>query len=103
MSEPTASDNLDTLANGDGKWGRWRAIQAWELTIEMPLVVLAVVIEIALGNQFVVDSITKLQPVIDIYLMGRYAVLGVHVWKGSQERQLAMQYREDTPTNSRED
>lgn len=95
----TGPDALAILAGGDGWWGRWRTVQAWELTIEMPLVVAAIVVEVALGNAFVVDAVVKLQPVLDIYLMARYAVLGVHVWKGSQERQLAIQ----SSTNSRQD
>ncbi len=85
--------DLDTISTGDGWWGKWRGVQAWELTFEIPIIVGFLVFEIAMANQFVVEALVKLEPLINIYLIARYAVLGVHVWKGSQERQLAMAER----------
>ena len=91
MADSDATDDLiDQQALGDGWWGKWRAVQAWELTVEMPVVVVGVMVSIGMGNQFVVKSLVDLTPIITFYLTGRFAVLGVHVWKGSQEKQLAM-------------
>jgi hypothetical protein len=83
-------DPIAREAAGDGWWGRWRAVQAWELTFETPIVVACVIWRVMEGDTFIVDAMTKLTPVITFYLTARYAVLGVHVWRGSQERQLAM-------------
>jgi hypothetical protein len=90
-------DGVTKLAAGDGLWGRWRTIQAWELTFEFFVGFVTLIISIILDHQYVVDAMVKLQSLVDIYLIGRLAVLGVHVWKGSQERQLAIQYNEDPP------
>lgn len=91
MADSNAQDDIiDQQAIGDGWWGKWRAVQAWELTFEMPLVVGGVMYSIAMGNQFIVKALVDLTPIITFYLTGRFAILGVHVWKGSQEKQLAM-------------
>ena len=92
-NDDATDDLLDQQATGDGWWGRWRAVQAWELTIEMPLVVAGTMFSVAMGHQFVVKALVDLTPIITFYLTGRFAVLGVHVWKGSQERQHAMSER----------
>ena len=81
---------IDTIVGGDGWWGKWRAVQAWELTIETPLAAGLVMYSLMMGNKFVVDGLVALTPIITFYLTARYAVVGVHVWKGSQERQMAI-------------
>ena len=83
-------DPIDMIVGGDGLWGKWRAIQAWELTIETPLAAALVMYSLMSGNKFVVDGLVALTPIITFYLTARYAVVGVHVWKGSQERQMAI-------------
>lgn len=90
---------LDDAATGEGWWGRWRQVQAWELTFETPILVGLITWQVIQGNKFVVDALSTLLPIINIYLMARYAVLGVHVYRGSMERQFALKER----TSSRED
>jgi hypothetical protein len=89
------SEALDNIATGDGWWGKWRVVQAWELTIEIPIVVAATVYRIAMADQFVVDALVKLEPLINIYLIARFSVLGIHLWQGSRERQLSMELNSD--------
>jgi len=106
---PTLAD----IASGDGWWGKWRAVQAWELTLETPIAAALVMWSLMRGDQFMVKALTDLTPIITFYLAARYAVVGVHVWKGSQERQLAMGYNNNdlnsglndgnNPQSSRED
>ena len=88
---PEPDPALDSVASGDGWWGKWRGVQAWELTIETPLVVGCVLFSVMRGDAFVVDAMVKLVPVITIYLTARYAVLGVHVYRGSVERSYGLQ------------
>lgn len=78
------------VADGDGLWGKWRAVQAWELTVEWPMAALLVAYALLTSNKFIVQSLVDLNAIITIYIGARCAVIGVHVWKGSQERQLAM-------------
>lgn len=78
------------VADGDGIWGKWRAVQAWELTVEWPAAAGLVAYALLTGNAFIVKSLIDLNQIITIYIVARCAVIGVHVWKGSQERQLAM-------------
>lgn len=92
---PSMQDNpspLQAIAGGDGIWGKWRAIQAWEITFETPIAAALVMYSLMTGNKFVIDGLVALTPIITFYLTARYAVVGVHVWRGSQERQLAMRY-----------
>lgn len=89
---------LDSIAQGDGWWGKWRAVQAWELTFETPLAAGCALYSLMHGNVFVVDALVKLTPLITVYMGARYAVLGVHVWRGSQERQLAISTSTSTTT-----
>lgn len=93
------------VADGDGFWGKWRGVQAWELTIEWPAAALLVAYALLTGNKFIVQSLVDLNAIITIYIGARCAVIGVHVWKGSQERQLAMreQHNEDLNDEGEDD
>lgn len=93
---PEPDPALDAAAAGDGWWGKWRGVQAWELTIETPVVVICILISVMRGDAFVVDALVKLVPVITIYLTARYAVLGVHVYRGSIERSYGLQTYQQT-------
>lgn len=102
MTDPAkgALPALESAATGDGWQGKWRAAQAWELTFETPIIMALVVYKLMIGDQFIVDALAKLIPVITLYLTCRYAVLGVHVWRGSVERTVGMQaVQQDSSAN----
>jgi hypothetical protein len=103
---------LESMAGGDGLWGKWRSVQAWEITFETPIAAALVMYSLMTGNKFVIDGLVALTPIITFYLTARYAVVGVHVWRGSQERQMAMQCTQnlndpprsgELPLNNRQD
>ena len=93
------------VADGDGFWGKWRAVQAWELTIEWPAAAILTAYALLTGNAFIIKSLVDLNSIITMYVVARCAVIGVHVWKGSQERQLAMreQHNEDLNDEGEDD
>ncbi len=78
------------VARGDGWWGKWRAIHAWELTGECPFFLATFMHAVWTGNTASINAITQLSGILMSYMAARFGVLGVHVWQGSSERQAAI-------------
>jgi hypothetical protein len=78
------------VAKGDGLLGKWRGVHAWELTAECPVIMGALLFSIVTGNTVAINAFAGLSGLIMTYLGARFGVLGVHVWQGSNERQVAI-------------
>lgn len=78
------------VAKGDGLLGKWRGVHAWELTMECPVIIGALLYVIVTGNTVAINAFAGLSGLIITYLGARFSVLGVHVWQGSNERQVAI-------------
>lgn len=89
-NETNQKQSLDGIVSGDGLWGKWRAVQAWEITVETPIAVACVLWRLMNNDAFILDALVKLTPLITVYMGARYAVLGVHLYRGSQEREIAI-------------
>lgn len=77
-------------AAGDGWWGKWRAAHAWELTLECPFWAACFMYAIIFGGGTPVNELAQASGILIVWFSARFGVLGVHVWQGSQERQVAM-------------
>lgn len=73
----------------DGWWGSWRTVLAYELAIECPAWAGLIMYSVALDKAGVSDLINA-SGLIMAWWGARFGVLGVHVWTGSNERQVAM-------------
>lgn len=96
VNETIRAEQVNYTAGGDGWLGKWRGFAAWEFFgFECPLFMVTVLYKI-----WTADSSTDVQSfsqimaalwtVISFYFGGRFLVCGVHIWKGSDERQVAM-------------
>jgi hypothetical protein len=92
VAEVTAVNQSITAeaAKGDGWLGKWRGIHAWELTLECPFFAGTMLWCIVTGNQVGISGFSALSGILMAYMGARFGVLGVHVWQGSQERQIAL-------------
>jgi len=73
----------------DGWWGNWRTVLAYELAVECPVWAGLIVYSVAVDKAGVSDLINA-SGLIMAWWGARFGVLGVHVWTGSNERQVAM-------------
>ena len=84
------AETAASVAAGDGWRGQWRWLHAWELTLECPVWLGLFVYVIVSGNVVAFTGLASLQGLIMAYMGARFGVLGVHVWQGSNERQVAI-------------
>lgn len=77
-------------AAGGGWLGAWRGIHAWELTLECPCWAATIIYSVIVGGGTSVNELAQASGIIMTYWAARFGVLGVHVWQGSNERQVAM-------------
>lgn len=77
------------VSRPDGWWGNWRSILAYELALECPLWAALIIYSVAIDKQGIGDLV-QASGLIMTWWGARFGVLGVHVWTGSNERQVAM-------------
>lgn len=77
------------IAGGDGLLGRWRGLMAWELLFEAPFWGLGMLYCIVFRPESF-NTMVNGSALILAWWAARWGVLGVHVWQGSQERQVAI-------------
>jgi hypothetical protein len=90
VNEAIIAEKREDAAGGDGWLGKWRGIHAWELTIECPFFAGAFLYCVVTGKSESINALITLQGLIMAYFAARFGVLGVHVWQGSNERQVAL-------------
>lgn len=110
VNETIKAEQVNYTASGDGWLGKWRGFAAWEFFgFECPAFMITILYKIWTAEEAVdVQSFSQIMAalwtVISLYFGGRFLVCGVHIWKGSDERQVAMVTGTETkPTTSIED
>jgi hypothetical protein len=74
-------------ATPHGWWSHWRTIMAYELALECPPWALLIMWCVLNGK---INELNAAAGILTVWWGARFAVLGVHIWTGSNERQTAI-------------